>query len=124
MTSWIEPASVADYLIFMGRDKTPSSWVIREDGEAVAIAGIVDRFADGDAWVYFQTRGKLSFASRRVLMRGLRTFLIRFEHPLRASCSALANQNAEKLLRSLGFQPTGDVLNGMETWLWLPRSQC
>lgn len=114
---WVEHASAADYFCFMGGQKIPA-FTLKVDGEPVAMAGVMDRFGDGDWWAFLNTRGYLKKSELRHVLRNVRHFLENFEYPVKVQCAALQNAASEKLLTKLGFQPTGERLHGFEVWTW------
>ncbi len=114
MITVIKPATIGDYLAFY---KAPmSGWVIFANGERVGMAGIALNETDQKFWGYFNIKDKVSSEVGADLIRQIRGGLKAMTEPVYVLCQECDFPQAPRLLKALGFKPTGEIKEGQEVW--------
>lgn len=90
--------------------------IAKVDGQPMAM-GTLLRVQD-KLWGYLDVREGMTPAQRRAVLfaavRGLRTI----SEPVYVTSNEGVNPRALKLLRALGFTPTGETINGVNIWVY------
>ena len=115
MVMTVQRATIGDYLRFY-KDIIPG-WVVWNNGERVGMLGISFNVADQRYWGYFDLRDKLTPEAGLKLVTHVRAALKGAEHDVCVLCQKRTWDTAPRLLKVLGFHPTGDYVEEDEIWI-------
>lgn len=90
--------------------------VAKIDGQPVAMGTLLR--TQGRLWAYLDVRDGMTSSQKRAVLfaalRGLRSMT----EPVHVTSNEGVNPRALKLLRALGFRPTGEIINGVNIWVY------
>lgn len=75
---------------------------------------------DGRKWVYLDLTDEAKPHALRML-RAIKRVLANQPDDIYAVCNKAQHRGAPALLTRLGFEPTGEILEGQEVWRWSSR---
>lgn len=110
----VKPASFAEVEDFYGM--RCRHWIANVGGAAVALGTLVRM--NGRLWGYLDRRDGLSPSHGRAviwaMIKGLRTV----GEPVYVTSNEGVHPRANELLRTVGFEPTGEIVNGFKIWVY------
>jgi len=109
----IRPATAADIEAFYGQKFNLHTAVI--DGRPVALGGFMKE--DGRLWVFLDVLPDAALVGTAIV-RALRHHLHKAGQDVYAHHDAAKFPEAARMLRLLGFKPTGETVNNMRVWKW------
>jgi len=117
MRTEIKPATVMDYMAYYKSAKFQSQCVW--DGEErVGMFGVI--IDGGQNWAYLDTCKEIDTHVGLAIIRKMRDMLRNAQEIVFVTCDYKTYATAPRLLKAVGFVPTGETLNDHEVWIWTP----
>lgn len=110
----VRAASPADVEEFYGLRMKHQ--IVEIDGVPIAM-GTLAR-TNGQLWGWFDRREGLSARHGLAILRTMMRELRRIGEPVHVTCNEGIHEQAARLLRLVGFEPTGQKTNGFDIWVF------